>query len=107
MNEFDDLIDAKDRAVEEDNVAQQALADATAALDKARQDAEASTGILLEAHKAIHDVLAEKGEHYGIDQANGTVTVYKPIDEPPGWCAVHPIPGRTKAAAHESTKKHK
>ncbi len=95
-DEFDDLIEAKDEAVEADDEAKELLRDAEISLGSAKAHQEDTAANLLAAHQAIQAILAERGEHYSIDQANGTVTVYKPIDEPPGWCAVHPIPGRTK-----------
>ncbi len=104
MKDFDDLIEAKDKAVADEEECAKAEHEAFHVHADAQQKHSESVDVLAECHKAIHDVLAEKGEHYGIDQSTGTVTVYKPIDEPPGWCAVHPIPGRTKTA---ETKKQK
>ncbi len=101
--EFAELIAAKDAAIDHyeecwrlDQEAHKASQLAEEKLEEARVAQEA-------AHKAIHDLLAERGEHYLIDQKDGTLTVYKPSDEPPGYLAVHPIPG-TKTSETKKTK---
>ncbi len=96
--EFVELIAAKDKAIADDEAALQALNDAELALGSAQAWQAGTAEAKNAAHKAIHDVLAEYGEHYLVDQKDGTVTVYKVSDEPPGYRAVHPIPGTTKAA---------
>ncbi len=102
---FEELIKAKDEAVSYDDACAAAVAEAAAAVAQAQAahektvaDHAKSTAICEAAHKAIADLLAERGEHYLIDQKNGTLTVYKPHSELPGYLAVHPIPGTTKAS---------
>ncbi len=81
MKDFDDLIEAKDKAVADEEECAKAEHEAFHVHADAQQKHSESVDVLAECHKAIHDVLAEKGEHYGIDQSTGTVTVYKPIDQ--------------------------
>ncbi len=97
-HDFADLIEAKDVAIANDDEARKTMDDAAAQLEQAQTYYAETTAAREAAHQAIHDILVEYGEHYDIDKNSGTVTVYKPSDEPPGWCAVHPIPGRTKKA---------
>ncbi len=101
--EFAELIVVKDKAIDDDEAAQRSREDAVSALESAQAWNEKTTAALLAAHQAIHDVLAERGEHYLIDQKDGTLTVYKPSDEPPGYLAVHPIPG-TKTSETKKAK---
>ena len=67
-----------------------------ASLESAKAKHATSSDARANAHKAIHDVLAQYGEHYLIAE-DGTLTVFKPIDEEPGYLAVQPIPGRKTA----------
>ncbi len=103
MMEFVDLIAAKDLAVEAYELSQRALADASESLVAAQERSEATAKARIEAHQAIHDVLAERGMHHTIDE-KGTVTIYSAIDDEPGWRVDHPLPGTTKAAATKAVK---
>ncbi len=100
MTDFANLLKAKDVATEAKaasaKVALEAAENVVKAeveasqADKADQAAEAAR---LAAHKAIHDHLAELGDHYLTDD-NGTLTVFRAVDHEPGWVAQQPIPGR-------------
>ncbi len=83
MTEFAELIIRKDVAVKYDEECTANEQAASVALNNAANQREASALALADAHKAIHDVLAEYGEHYLVDQKDGTLTVYKPSDELP------------------------
>ncbi len=92
--EFIDLIKARDAALEHDAACATAELETGTAHGLAVSAHLDSKQAVLDAHKAIHDLLVERGEHYLVDQV-GTLTVYKPIDDPnpPGYLAVQPIPG--------------
>ncbi len=100
---FADLVKARDDAIVIDDDCAAAQIAAEAAHAEAVAQHVASSEARAAAHKAIHDLLVERGEHYLIDEA-GSLTVYKPIDAEPGYLAVQPIPG-TGPAASESKKK--
>lgn len=89
---LEDLIKAKEAAIAADVQAagEEIVAEALllAAKDKHVQTAADRAAT----HKAIHDVLVEFGEHYLLDE-DGTCTVYKPVDQSPGYLAVQPVPG--------------
>ncbi len=101
--EFAELIAAKDAAIYQHEQFAGYLANAEKTLEEAKEKFTATSEVLADAHKAIRDLLAERGEHYLIDQKDGTLTVYKPSDEPPGYLAVHPIPG-TKTSETKKAK---
>ncbi len=96
--DFAELIYAKNAAITADDEASAAVQAAAKALEEAEQVREESAAARTAANLAIHDLLAEKGEHYLVDPGDGTLTVYKVSDEEPGYLAVHPIPGTKKAA---------
>ncbi len=100
---FKELVDARDAAIADDEACAEAEAMAEAAHTEAVTRHCASTEALAAAHKAIHDLLVERGEHYLIDD-QGSLTVFKPIDEAPGYLAVQPIPGEGPKVT-ESKKK--
>ncbi len=106
MTEFKDLIAARDAAVEQDEVCKVNRDLAQDALAKAQEACIASETARNDAQKAIHDLLVEYGEHYLITD-DGTLTVYKPIEEEPGYLAVQPIPGQKPATVKHSEKKAK
>ncbi len=99
MTDFASLLKAKDKATEAKvkaagtaTVAADDVAKAQAALAKAAEADQAAEAARLSAHKAIHDHLAELGEHYLVSD-DGTITIYRAIDAEPGWTAQQPIPG--------------
>lgn len=103
MMDFAELIAAKDKAIAYNDECEEALKAAQLAEELAQTKHGESSMALVAAHDAIHHLLTERGEHYLIDQKDGTLTVYKPSDEPPGYLAVHPIPG-TKTAETKKAK---
>ncbi len=90
--EFIDLIKAKDAAIAHDDECAALEEEAKSQLELAIANHTFASEDRAEAHKAIHDLLVERGEHYILD-ADGTFTVYKASDEPPGYLPVQPIPG--------------
>ncbi len=102
MTDFADLLKAKDAATEakkasahEASVAADRVVQAQAEMDKADKADQAAEAARLAAHKAIHDHLAELGDHYLTDD-HGTLTVFRAVDHEPGWVAQQPIPGRSE-----------
>ncbi len=103
-----ELLKAKDEAIEGVATATEDVAEATGILEAAqgrladREQALAEANATeAEAHKALHDVLTERGHHY-LTTDDGTVTIYHAIDEPPGWCAYQPIPGTLAARKNKA-----
>ncbi len=95
---FADLVKAKDAAVAHDNECAASEEAMAVELEQCQAKHAAATEARLQAHKSIHDILVEFGEHYLIDD-DGTLTVFKPIEEPPGYLAVQPIPGEGPKAS--------
>ena len=89
---FADLIKARDAAIAHDDACAAAELAAEGAYDHATAAHVVSSDARAEAHAAIRALLVEFGEHYLVGE-DGTLTVYKPIDSPPGYVAVQPIPG--------------
>jgi cellobiose-specific phosphotransferase system component IIA len=93
---FKDLLKAKDEAEAFRDECAQALQESKAAFDSASEDAAEAVTALENAHKAIRDLLTEKG-HHSIAAKDGTVTVYHATDKvPEGWAGYHPIPGEAE-----------
>ncbi len=103
---FADLVAAKDAAVAHDEECAAAEESMAVELERCQAKHAAATEARLAAHKSIHDILVEFGEHYLVDD-DGTLTVFKPIDESiaPGYLAVQPIPGAGPVTVTESKKK--
>lgn len=98
-----ELLNAKDKAIETVEAAAKAAAEAQAALESAQSDLSEAEKTFSEAkeieeamHEALHDLLVERGHHY-LTADDGTVTIYQDSDDPPGWCSYQPIPGTVAA----------
>ncbi len=104
--EFKDLIAARDAAIEADDDCIATRDSAQAALVAAQEACIDSGNKRAEAHKAIQALLVEYGEHYLISE-DGTLTVYKPIDDEPGYLAVQPIPGSKVPTSKHAERKAK
>ncbi len=100
---FADLVAAKDAAVAHDDECAAHEEAMAVELEQCKAKHATATEARLAAHKAIHDILVEFGEHYLIDD-DGTLTVFKPVDQEPGYLAVQPIPGEGPKVS-ESKKK--
>ncbi len=101
---FADLLAAKDAAVKRKEQTAFELADAEAMLKEATEaDLEAGHAKTA-AHKAIRDILGERGERCTVDD-DGTVTIYRAVEpeneDDPGWRSYHPI---TEATLKGETK---
>jgi hypothetical protein len=98
--DFEALIEARDKIIAHDDGCEMEEELCKEAYDKAVAAHAASSQDRELAHKAIADLLKEKGEHY-LQLADGTLNVYKPWDESPlGYLVVQPIPGaKPKAGA--------
>lgn len=103
-----ELLDAKDKAIDTVATAVEGLAEARAGLESAQAEVADTEKTLADAnaaesaaHKALHDCLEDKGHHYMVAD-DGTVTIYHAIEEPPGWCCYQPVPGITsKSKGHK------
>ncbi len=100
MTDLEALLKAKDMAIANDDGADLHLAvcnddlrEAEAKVANATKAKDEAVLARLAAHKAIHDHLAELGDHYLTDD-HGTLTVFRAVDHEPGWVAQQPIPGR-------------
>ncbi len=91
---FSDLIKEKDAAILHENECADAEMAAVQQLEEAMLSHQAATAATVAAHKEIHDVLVERGEHYLLGE-DGTFTVYKASDVAPGYLPVQPIPGNS------------
>ncbi len=96
---FAELLKVKDDAVAKREEAASALHQAEQAVESAASEHgsavkahDYATKLKDDAHRAIHDYLADRGEHYLIDNS-GTLTLFRATAIDPGWVAVHPIPG--------------
>ncbi len=96
---FQELLKAKDTAIAKRDETAKALKAAEDSVNSAvivRGAAEEAGALaaktLTASHKAIHDHLAERGEHYLVDD-KGTFTIYRATSVDPGWVAAQPIPG--------------
>ena len=89
---FADLVKIRDAAIAHNDECAATEEACAISLETAKGHHEESLTSLANAHRSIHDVLAQYGEHYLISD-DGTLTVFKPVDNDIGYIAVHPIPG--------------
>ncbi len=91
-----ELLKAKDEAIARKQMADDYLAEANKMLADAQEAYEKAEATRLEAHKAIRDVLVDKGDH-AIVSPDGTVTIYRAVDITEGceqgWLCTHPVIG--------------
>lgn len=99
-----DLLKAKDAALAHFEECERAAEDAQKYFQEVTSSAKTKAEEALKAyeladvelqaaHKAIHDLLADKGIHAIVDPKDGSVLVYAVTDNPPGWMSTHPVPG--------------
>ncbi len=91
-----ELLKAKDEAIALKTKTASELATAEEILLTAQQADEQAEVLRVEAHKAIRDVLVDKGDH-AIVSPDGTVTIYRAVDITEGceqgWLCTHPVIG--------------
>ena len=89
---FADLVKIRDAAIAHNDECAATEEACSIALETAQGKHAESLAALADAHLSIHNILAQYGEHYLIAD-DGTLTVFKPVDNDIGYIAVHPIPG--------------
>ncbi len=91
---FADLLAAKDAACKLKEETTLELFAAQVELEAATKDDLKATEARKAAHKAIRDILGERGERCTVDD-DGTVTIYRAVEpeneDDPGWRSYHPI----------------
>ncbi len=101
---FADLLAAKDAAVKYKEETTAALIEAQSMLEAASDNDLKAAEMKAKAHKAIRDLLGERGERCTVDD-DGTVTIYRAVEpeneDDPGWRSYHPI---TEATLKGETK---
>ena len=89
---FKDLLATRDLAIAKNEACHAAIEPARARFEEVTAAYVTSQAVLTAAHKAIHDIIVERGEYYLTDE-RGTLTVWKAISSDPGYIMVQPNPG--------------
>ncbi len=100
---FKDMIKSKNAAIAAEKKAEAERAEthaaAQAAITRTAIAHDQATENTKAAHKAIADLVAERGEHWLIDEESATLTVYRPSSLEPGYDMYQPIPGAGPSAS--------
>jgi hypothetical protein len=89
---FKELLDAAELAGELFATALEALKKAEIAVAQAQTSLANAQAQKTSSDSALSALLVEKGVHF-LQDKDGTLSTYHPLEVEPGWCKQQPIPG--------------